>query len=149
MDQYRKTESAPMILSDRQYAFVMRRRIGHLATADAAAKPQVMPICFAIHEDTLYTALDEKPKRARETKRLKNISENPHVSFVADHYDEEWSRLGWVMLRGRANILEEGEEFERGATLLRKRYVHYASMSLRPIIAITILQVRSWGNLDG
>ena len=138
-----------MILTARQHAFVTRRRIGHLATADAAAKPQVMPICFAIHQDILYTALDEKPKRARDARRLKNISENPHVSFLADRYDEDWSRLGWVMLRGRANILEEGEAFDRGGTLLRKRYAQYASMSLRPIIAITILQVRSWGNLDG
>jgi PPOX class probable F420-dependent enzyme len=137
-----------MILSARQYAFVERRRIGHLATADSAAKPQVMPICFAIHEDTLYTALDEKPKRARDTKRLKNIRENPHVSFLADHYDEDWSRLGWVMLRGRAAILDDGDAFEQGGALLRKRYGQYASMSLVPVIAVRILQVRSWGNLD-
>jgi PPOX class probable F420-dependent enzyme len=138
-----------MMLSARQYAFVERRRIGRLATANAAAMPQVMPICFAIHEDSLYTALDEKPKRARDAKRLKNIRENPHVTFLADHYDEDWSRLGWVMLRGRAEILDRGDEFEHGGTLLRKRYGQYASMSLAPVIAVRILQVRSWGNLDG
>ena len=138
-----------MILSVRQYAFVERRRIGHLATADAAANPQVMPICFAICEDTLYTALDEKPKRARDAKRLKNIRENPQVSFLVDYYDEEWSRLGWVMLRGRADILDMGDEFERGGILLTERYGQYASMSLGPVIAVRILQVRSWGNLDG
>ena len=138
-----------MMLSARQYAFVERRRIGRLATADAAAIPQVMPICFAICEDTLYTALDGKPKRARDTKRLKNIRENPHVTFLADHYEEDWSRLGWVMLRGRAEIFDQGDEFERGSMLLRKRYGQYASMSLVPLIAVRILQVRSWGNLDG
>jgi PPOX class probable F420-dependent enzyme len=138
-----------MILSARQYAFVERRRIGRLATADAAAIPQVVPICFAIHKDTLYTALDEKPKRTPDTKRLKNIRENPQVTFLADHYDEDWSRLGWVMLRGRAEILDQGDEFERGDTLLRKRYGQYASMLLVPVIAVRILRVRSWGNLDG
>jgi PPOX class probable F420-dependent enzyme len=148
MDQYRKTESSPMMLSPRQYAFVERRRVGHLATADAAAMPQVMPICFAIQQDSLYTALDEKPKRAPDTKRLKNIGENSHVTFLADHYDEDWSRLGWVMLRGRAEILTQGDTFEHGAALLRKRYDQYASMSLGPVIAVRILQVRSWGNLD-
>ena len=137
------------MLSARQHAFVGRQRIGHLATADAMAMPQVVPICFAIHEDTLYTALDEKPKRTRDAKRLKNIRENPHVTFLADCYDEDWSRLGWVMLRGRAEILDQGEEFEHGGTLLRKRYDQYASMSLVPVIAVRILQVHSWGNLDG
>jgi hypothetical protein len=71
------------------------------------------------------------------------------VSFLADHYDEDWSRLGWVMLRGRADILDLGDEFERAGMLLRERYGQYASMSLEPIIAVRIQQVRSWGNLDG
>jgi PPOX class probable F420-dependent enzyme len=149
MDEHRKAESSPMMLSARQYAFVERRRIGRLATADAAAMPQIVPICFAIHEKTLYTALDEKPKRTRDTKRLRNIRENPQVTFLADYYDEDWSRLGWVMLRGRAEILDRGDEFEYGCMLLRKRYGQYASMSLVPVIAVRISQVRSWGNLDG
>ena len=138
-----------MMLSGRQFAFLSRRRIGHLATADSTARPHVVPVCFAIGERTLYTALDEKPKLTRNTKRLNNIRENPEIVFLADRYDEDWSRLGWVMLRGRAEIVEEGDAFRRGVALLRQRYPQYESMTLTPVISIGILHVRSWGNLDG
>jgi len=137
-----------MMLSGPEYAFLSCRRVGHLATADSAAKPHVVPVCFAIGEHTLYTAVDEKPKRTRDPKRLKNIRENPDVVFLADRYDEDWSRLGWVMIRGGAEILEEGDIFRRGGLLLQERYPQYRSMMLMPVIAVRILQVRSWGNLD-
>ncbi|MGH6878994.1 MAG: TIGR03668 family PPOX class F420-dependent oxidoreductase, partial [Rhizomicrobium sp.] len=119
-----------------------------LATADSAGVPHLVPVCFALGDDALYTAIDDKPKRARLPKRLGNIVENPLVCFLCDHYDEDWSRLGWVMIRGRAEMLREGPEFDRALDLLRTRYAQYASMRLSPLIAIHVLSARAWGNLE-
>lgn len=148
MGSSRKTESAAIILLERERAFLLRRRIGHLATVDTFGIPSVVPVCFALEGDILYTALDEKPKRNRRPRRIRNIEQNPHVAFVADRYDEDWSRLGWVIIRGRGDILVSGNAFEAGCGLLRHRYAQYAAMMLSPVIAIRIDGIRSWGNLD-
>ena len=145
----RQAEVAAMILPGRERAFLLRRRIGHLATADASGIPSVLPVCFALEADNMYSAVDDKPKRTRRPRRIRDLAENPDVAFVADHYNEDWSRLGWVMIRGKATIFETGEEFERGCELLRRRYLQYATMALSPVVAVRILAVRSWGNLDG
>lgn len=136
------------VLSDRARAFLLRRRVGHLGTADRAGMPHVVPVCFALAESTLFTPIDEKPKRGRPLKRLLNIAENPAVTFLADRYFEDWSRLGWVMVTGRAELLEDGAEFEHSLTLLKDRYVQYASMKLSPVIAIRATNAQSWGDLD-
>ena len=82
-------------------------------------------------------------------KRLRNILENPVAAFVADRWDEDWTRLGWVMLRGPALDSHEGAEHDRAQTLLRMRYPQYRAMALSglPVIAIRIKRVTSWGNL--
>ena len=137
------------VLSEIERAFLMRSRIGHLATADLSGSPHLVPVCFVVSPGRLYTAIDEKPKRGGLLKRLRNISENPRVAFLADHYDADWSRLGWVMIDGVASILEKVSEQERPLVLLRNRYPQYASMNLGPVIAVKIIRVRSWGNLHG
>jgi PPOX class probable F420-dependent enzyme len=137
--------------SERERNFVVAQRVGRLATADARGNPHVVPVCFAIAEDTLYITIDEKPKRAagRPLKRLRNLMDNPSTAFVADRYDEDWSRLGWVMLRGRADILTDGAEHDRAQALLRERYAPYRTMQLAglPVIALRIERVTSWGSL--
>lgn len=138
-----------MILFERERDFLLRRRVGHLATAGASGMPSVVPVCFALEAETLYTALDEKPKRTRRLRRIIDLEANSSVAFVADYYDEDWSKLGWVMIRGEGDILESGEEFDMGCGLLKRRYMQYATMKLAPLIAIRILALRSWGNLDG
>lgn len=144
------TSSPP--LSARQRDFVEARRVGHLATADAAGAPHVVPVCFAMLESTLYVTIDAKPKRIAggSLKRLRNIAANPSVAFVADHYDEDWSRLGWVMLRGRAEILDGGAEHDRAQAGLRARYPQYRAMELAalPVIALRIERVTAWGDLS-
>ena len=139
------------LLSDEQARFVTARRVGRLATADGAGRPHVVPVCFALTDTSLYVTIDEKPKRAdaRPLKRLRNIGANPEVAFVADRYDEDWSRLGWVMLRGRAEVLIAGDEHDGAQILLRERYAQYRAMRLAelPVIALRIAQVTSWGNL--
>lgn len=91
------------MLAAEQKAFVAAQRIGRLATADALGNPHVVPVCFAISDDALYITVDEKPKRAtgRPLKRLRNMLDNPSTAFVADRYDEDWTRL-WVGDAARA-----------------------------------------------
>ena len=138
------------MLSENQRRFLDKNRVGHLATADRSGAPHVIPVCYAVAEDTLYVTIDEKPKRRdAPLKRVRNILENPQAAFVVDHYDEDWRRLGWVMLRGRAEILDDGAEHDRAQALLRSRYSQYLTMELSalPVIAIRIERVTSWGNL--
>lgn len=138
------------MLSDGERRFLTYLKVGHLATADRHGVPHVVPVCFAIAKDTLYITIDEKPKRAgSRLKRLRNIDENPVVSFVVDRYDEDWPRLGWVMLRGHAEILVEGKEHDDAQALLRSRYPQLETMQIaqQPVIAIRIEQTTSWGNL--
>ena len=138
------------MLSEDQSRFLASRRVGHLATADARAAPHLVPVCFVVSEGALYITIDQKPKGdPRTLKRLRNIIENPVAAFVVDRWDEEWTRLGWVMLRGSAEILAEGAEHNRAQALLRSRYPQYRAMALDdlPVIAIRIERVTSWGNL--
>lgn len=139
------------MLTEPQRRFLNRRRVGHLATADARGAPHVVPVCFAVGDNALYITIDQKPKGdPRALKRLRNIADNPAAAFVADHYDEDWSRLGWVMIRGRAEILEAGAEHDDAQQLLRTRYRQYQAMAIGdlPVIAIRIERATSWGTLS-
>ena len=139
------------MLSDQQVRFLASCRVGHLATADARAAPHLVPVCVVVSEGALYITIDQKPKGdPRGLKRLRNIVENPLAAFVADRYDEDWARLGWVMLRGPAEILVDGAEHDRAQALLRSRYRQYQGMALDdlPVIALRIERVTSWGNLS-
>lgn len=139
------------MLSDGERQFLAHRRIAYLATADARAVPHVVPVCFAIAERTLYITIDEKPKRSPGgiLKRLRNIAENPAVAVVVDRYGEDWALLGWVMLRGRAEILIDGTEHGAAQALLRSRYPQLKAMQIAryPVIAVRIERITSWGNL--
>src|SRR5260370_25141503 len=102
------------MLSEDQARFLARCRVGHLATADARATPHLVPVCFVVSESALYITIDQKPKgEARGLKRLKNIIQNPVAAFVADRWDEDWTRLGWVMLPRPGEILSDGPEPHR------------------------------------
>ncbi len=100
-----------------------------------------MPICFVIDGDTLYTAVDEKPKRTRELQRLRNIEANPRVEVLVDRYDEDWSRLWWVRLRGTARIVDDAHAIE----LLVAKYPQYAARPPGgPVIAVAIDERLAW-----
>jgi len=123
-------------------------RLGHLATSTKRGKPLIVPICYVLDGSSLYTPIDEKPKRREPTKlrRVLNIVENPNVCLVADHYEEDWSELKYVMVRGRAEIVHEGEAHDRAVMLLRKKYKQYRRMSLedRPLIKIKLIKAVAW-----
>jgi PPOX class probable F420-dependent enzyme len=140
-------------VDDRARQFLNSRRVAHLATADANATPHVVPICFVLLGDTVYVAIDEKPKTSdfSRLRRLRNIAHNPRVSIVADLYDDQdWSRLGFVLLRAVARIVTEGAEHTRAIAALRDKYTQYTGMALedRPVIAADVEAVTSWGALE-
>jgi PPOX class probable F420-dependent enzyme len=145
-------QSGCSMMPEREREFLADRRVAYLATADRGAVPHVVPVCFALDGETLYITVDEKPKRVsgRALKRIRNIAENPAVAVVADRYDEDWARLGWVMLNGRAEILTEGAEHDAAQALLQSRYPQLAAMEIArlAVIAVRIERTASWGNLS-
>ena len=139
----------PGMLTDAQYRFLETSRVGRLATADAKGVPHLVPVCYAVMGDSAYITVDEKPKRTDiPLKRIRNILENPAVALTVDRWDEDWSRLAWVMLRGQAEVLEAGEEHDLAQVRLRERYPQYRSMDIAglPVIAIRISRVLGWGD---
>lgn len=138
------------MLSVSELQFVEAQRVAHLATAQRSGQPHVVPVCFAYVDGRFYIAIDEKPKRSLRLKRLRNIEENPQVALVFDRYDDDWSRLGWVIVNGAATIVTNGPEHERALAALRDRYEQYRTMALegRPVISVTVDRASSWGLVD-
>ena len=129
-------------------AFLGEARVGRLATADAAGRPLVVPVCFAVDGDAVYSAVDDKTKRTRELRRLRNIAENPHVALVVDEWSEDWARLRWVMIEGTADVLTGGTEFGRAIDLLTEKYPQYRAMALSrdagTVVRVRITRLLAW-----
>ena len=132
-------------------AFLQAARVAHLATADRNGRPHVIPICYVFDGKEVYSPIDEKPKRSLplRLKRIRNIRANSHVAVVVDRYDENWQRLAYALIFGRAKVLLRGPRHRRAVRLLRKKYPQYRKMRLeeRPVIRITPIRVKSWGRL--
>jgi PPOX class probable F420-dependent enzyme len=138
--------------TDAERAFILSRRVARLATAGADARPHVVPVCFAFDGERFYIPLDQKPKRVAplELRRARNITANPAVSLVFDHYDDDWSQLGYVLAQGSAAPeMAGGSAHGIALPLLCERYPQYRTMDLErcPLIVITPRQITSWGNL--
>jgi PPOX class probable F420-dependent enzyme len=120
-------------------------RVGRLATIDPDGRAHLVPICFALDGDLLYSAVDGKPKRSRDLRRLRNIRERPVATVLVDHYEEDWSRLWWARLRGEARVLEDGPEFARAIELLTAKYAQYREATpAGPVIAVEVTEWRGW-----
>ena len=131
-------------------AFLDAARIAYLATADRHGAPHVVPVCFVRGGEHIYISIDQKPKRGTDLKRLRNIAENPSVALTVEHYDDaDWSKLGWVMVRGKAEILHAGSTHDAAQEQLRAKYRQLRNMELEslPVIAIQIAKIASWGDL--
>ena len=137
-------------LTQAEIAFVQTQRVAHLATASAEGSPHVIPVCYAFDGQRFYTPLDEKPKRVagNQLRRVRNIEARHQASLVIDQYDDDWTRLGYVLIHGRTDLLTPEEATHAVALrLLRERYVQYLTMALEryPVIVITPDRITSWG----
>jgi PPOX class probable F420-dependent enzyme len=120
-------------------------RVARLATIDPDGRPHLVPIVFALDGDTLYSAVDAKPKRSRRLRRIENARARPDVTVLVDEYGEDWKRLWWVRLRGRARVLDAGDEAERALELLVAKYEQYRDERPGPpVLAIDVLEWPSW-----
>ena len=116
-----------------------------------AGAPHNVPLCYWFDGERIYFAIDEKPKRQTglALKRMRNIAENPRVAVVIDHYEEDWSQLAYVMIRGHARVVEDAEEYLLAMRHLRDKYLQYRGMSMtpekNPIVKIEPESVHAWG----
>lgn len=119
--------------------------VARLATADERGRQHLVPICFAVEGEVLYSAVDSKPKRTTRLKRLDNIRLNPAVTVLVDHYEDDWSQLWWVRLRGAARVVTGGPELERGIALLVEKYAQYREEPPQgPAIVVRVEEWRAW-----
>lgn len=124
--------------------------VARLATVDPAGRPRVVPCCFVLEGDVVYSAVDEKPKRTKRLRRLDDIAANSAVCLVVDHYADDWTQLWWVRLDGRARLVEGGPEWERAVGLLMEKYHQYrAQPPTGMVIAIDLEHWRAWSYAAG
>jgi PPOX class probable F420-dependent enzyme len=121
-------------------ALLRESRVARLGTADAAGQPLVVPVCYVFDGHRCFSAIDAKPKRVppRSLRRVRNIEANPRVSLLVDRYDEEWSRLAWVIVEGRADIVTVGAERAAAVDLLKEKYAQYRAMGLDPETVVIV-----------
>ena len=120
-------------------------RVARLATTDPDGRPHLVPIVFALDGDTLYSAVDRKPKRSSKLRRIENARTRPDVTVLVDHYEENWGGLWWIRLRGRARVLDDGEERDHALALLQEKYPQYVTEPPDgPVLAVDVTDVRQW-----
>jgi PPOX class probable F420-dependent enzyme len=126
--------------------------VARLATLDAERRPHLVPICFACDRSVFYSAIDRKPKRVASSRlaRLKNIKQTPQVALLVDQYDEDWTRLWYVLVRGEAELVSVSGERERAIERLRAKYPQYDADMLpddAPVLRITPVRITAWGKI--
>jgi PPOX class probable F420-dependent enzyme len=155
--------SAVFDLDPRIRPFLDAARTATLATIASSGRPRLVPICFIVGPDAaagrpqLYSPLDDKPKQSddpHELARVRDILVLPEATLLVDHWAEDWTRLGWVRLDTRAELIEpeprEAAEHAAAVGALRAKYEQYATHRLedRPILRFTVLRVVAWGRLE-
>jgi len=124
---------------------VHEARVGRLATVRPDGRPHVVPCCFAVEGELIYSAVDAKPKTSLALRRLENVRVTPSVSLLIDHYGEDWSTLWWIRIDGSARVIESGGRRELALDHLRSKYEQYVrEPPPGPVIAIDITAWRAW-----
>ncbi|RZB15313.1 TIGR03668 family PPOX class F420-dependent oxidoreductase [Streptomyces sp. F001] len=119
--------------------------VARLATADPRGVPHAVPVTFVVEHDVVYFAVDDKPKSTWDLRRLRNIRENPSVTVLVDHYDEDWSSLWWARADGRGEVLEDGRERLSAVELLCGKYGQYQDSPPRgPVVAVRVERWSGW-----
>src|ERR1700724_872453 len=129
-------------------------RVARLATLDAKSRPHIVPVCFTYDGKLFYTAVDQKPKRVTPERlaRLRNIRAVPRVALLIDEYDEDWTQLAYVLIRGKAKLIPKSAHKEHAWAMrkLRAKYPQYVRGMLAddaPVIRITPQQTTCWGKI--
>jgi PPOX class probable F420-dependent enzyme len=119
--------------------------VGRLGTITSSGRPHLVPCCFALREDTAYTAVDAKPKSTLTLRRIDNLVENPATCLLIDHYEDDWSTLWWVRLDGTARVVDSPVETEEAKKALVGKYPQYGQVAIPgPVIALEIETWRAW-----
>jgi PPOX class probable F420-dependent enzyme len=122
-------------------------RVARLATTDPDGRPHLVPIVFAVSGNTFYSAVDRKRKKSKRLRRIENARARPDVTILVDQYDEDWGRLWWIRLRGRARVLDDGDERELALALLRAKYEQYRTEPPDgPVLAVDVTDVLDWSS---
>jgi PPOX class probable F420-dependent enzyme len=140
------------LIPPRLRAKLKTARIARLATLDAERRPHAVPICFAFDGSVFYSAIDRKPKRVAPGRlaRLKNIKETPQVALLVDQYDEDWTRLWYVLVHGEAVLVSASAEHKQAIRRLRAKYQQYDADMLAddaPVLRITPVRITAWGKI--
>jgi PPOX class probable F420-dependent enzyme len=129
-------------------------RVARLATLDVKSGPHIVPVCFVYDGKFFYTAIDQKPKRVTPERlaRLRNIRAVPRVALLIDEYDEDWTQLWYILIRGKAKLIPESahKEHTRAIRKLRAKYPQYVQGMLADdalIIRITPDRIIAWGKV--
>jgi PPOX class probable F420-dependent enzyme len=117
-------------------------RVARLATVSGDGQPHLVPVVFAVEHDTVLIAVDHKPKRHRALRRLRNIAENPAVSLLVDHYDDDWDALWWVRADGTATVAEDEPALVRAREVLGARYPQHREQP--PEGPAIVVEIRRW-----
>jgi PPOX class probable F420-dependent enzyme len=137
-------------MDQRAAGLLERTRVATLATVLADGRPHLVPVVFALAGIDLVTAVDGKPKKGKVLARIENIVRDPRVTLLAHRYEEDWSKLWWVRVDGRASLEESGETFAHALNSLRNRYPQYESVDLTgPVIRITVENTTTWEATPG
>ena len=124
---------------------VVAARVARLATVTADGRPHVVPCCFTLAAETIYSAVDGKPKTTLALRRLANVKANPATSLLVDHYDDDWSALWWVRLDGVARLVDNLAERESAVALLAAKYAEYTrTPPPGDVLAIEVTAWRAW-----
>jgi PPOX class probable F420-dependent enzyme len=124
-------------------------RVGRLATTSEGGVPHIVPCCFAVVGDAVYSAVDAKPKSTRELRRIANVRARPAASLLVDHYSDDWSSLWWVRVDGRARVIEDGPERRTAIAALQDKYEQYrAEPPPGAVVAIAIARWQGWSYDD-
>ncbi|MEJ2869262.1 TIGR03668 family PPOX class F420-dependent oxidoreductase [Actinomycetospora sp. OC33-EN08] len=118
-------------------------RVARLGTVSASGEPHLVPVVFAVVDERVLIAVDQKPKSTRSLKRLRNIEADPAVSLLVDEYSEDWSALWWVRADGtatvRADVLDEAR-----AALAARYPQHAADPPDGPVIEVAVTRWSGW-----
>jgi PPOX class probable F420-dependent enzyme len=144
------------VINDKNFKTIIdKARVARLATVDTEFKPHLIPVVFVFDNGRYFIPIDEKTKRSRpeKLKRAKNIQQNPNVALLIDEYNEDWKKLYFIMIQGKASIvgkeLEQNEMLllEKAHKLLSDKYVQYQKIGIGEYVIMIIPQkVITWKN---